>query len=456
LENETRPDRAERARRIAGTLEEQGVVAVALSFVDNAGITRVKTIPAHRLPEAALEGVGMSPVFDYFLLNDHVAPEGSPVGDLRLVPDLERVTVLSAQPGWGWAPVDRYDQDGQPHPGCQRAFARKIADAAMSRGIEVRMGFEMEWTVGNEDAEGNFVPATSGPGYGMARLSELGEYVAKVHEFLARQGIRVLQVHPEYAPGQFEVSFDPSDPVGAADDVVLVRETIRALTLDHGMRPSFAPLVVAGGVGNGGHLHVGLYRDGQNFFSSGDGRYGLSAEGEAFLAALLAELPALCAVGAPSPASYGRLVPSHWAGAFACWGRENREAALRLITGSRKERGETANAEVKCFDQAANPYLVVGAVLATGLAGFDSGRRLPDEVSVDPASLDEADRHRLGIVPLPQTLSEAVDRLGDSEVLASAMGPELFKAFLAVRRAEMSAFAGTDDRALTALTRWRY
>jgi glutamine synthetase len=456
LDNQTRTDSVEAAGRVADSLEEQGVLAVALTFVDNAGIVRVKTVPSRRLPEAVSEGIGMSPVFDYFLLNDHVAPEGSPVGDLRLVPDIGRVTVLFAQPGWAWAPVDRYGQDGQPHPGCQRIFARKMADAAASRGLEVRMGFEIEWSVGTEDAEGNFIPATTGPGYGMARLSELAEYIAGVHRALAHQGVRVLQVHPEYAPGQFEVSFAPSDPVGAADDAVLVRETVRSLTLDHGMRASFSPLVVAGGVGNGGHLHVGLRREGRNLLSSGEGRYGLSTEGEAFLAGVLGELPALVGLGAPSPASYARLVPSHWAGAFACWGRENREAGMRLITGSEKELGETANAEVKCFDQAANPYLVVGAVLAAGLVGLDNGRRLPDEVSVDPVSLDEADRHRLGIVALPQSLSEAVERLGDSEILASAMGPELFKAFLAVRRAEIAVFSGADDRAIAALTRWRY
>ena len=46
-----------------------------------------------------------------------------------------------------------------------------------------------------------------------------------------------------------------------------------------------------------------------------------------------AHLPALLAVGAPTVASYLRLIPSHWAGAFACWGLENREAAVRFVTG---------------------------------------------------------------------------------------------------------------------------
>ncbi len=62
-------------------------------------------------------------------------------------------------------------------------------------------------------------------------------------------------------------------------------------------------------------------------------------------------------------ASYLRLVPSHWAASFAAWGLENRETALRLISGA------NANLEIKSFDLSANPYLVVAATLSAGLAG---------------------------------------------------------------------------------------
>ncbi len=96
-------------------------------------------------------------------------------------------------------------------------------------------------------------------------------------------------------------------------------------------------------------------------------------------------LPALSAVGSPSVASYLRLLPSRWAGAYACWGRENREAALRFITGTIGSESSAANAELKSFDLSANPYLVVGAVIAVGLAGVDARRQLPPEVTGDPA-----------------------------------------------------------------------
>jgi glutamine synthetase len=445
----------QRARTLAGRLEADGISAVALTFVDNAGVTRVKTVPAAQLPEVACWGVGMSPVFDYFLVDDSIAVEGGPTGDLRLVPDLSRLVGLSAQPGWAWAPVDRFLQDGQPYPGCQRRFARRMAQLARDRDLDVRMGFEVEWAVGDEDDEASFVPAAQGPAYGMGRLVELSDYIADLYQALAAEGLTVLQIHPEYGPGQFECSVAPADPVAAADSVVLVRETIRALTLAYGMRSSFAPVVSAGGVGNGNHLHLSLWRDGQNLFSSGDGRYGLTADGESFLTALLAHLPALVGIGAPSAASYIRLVPSHWAGAYRCWGRENREAALRLIVDATGRRDQAANAEVKCLDSAANPYLIAGAVLAVGLSGPDGGT-LPDEVTADPDRLSDDERDRLGVERLPARLGVAIENLAGCEVLAAAMGSPLYDAFLAVRRAEQARFAGASDPEIVAATRWRY
>jgi glutamine synthetase len=458
-----RAERTGRARQVAGRLADAGVSMVALCFVDNSGIARGKTIPLGRLERAAGWGIGMSPVFDVFLVTDDITTSpiiGGPGGDLRLAPDLERVTALAGQPGWAWAPVDRFTQEGRVYAACQRSFARRLTDQARERGLELRMSFEVEWAVGTGEAstaeDGEFRPACSGPAYGMTRVIELSDYGREVVEALERQGVTVEQYHPEYAAGQLEVSVAPGSPVAAADDSVLVRQTIRAVSARHGLQVSFAPSVVAGAVGNGGHLHLSVWRDGRNLLSGGPGRHGLTGDGEAFAAGVFAALPALCAVGAPSVASYLRLVPSHWAGAFQCWGRENREAALRLVTGSAGETDVRANLEVKCFDLAANPYLVAGSVIAAGLAGLADGARLPPETAGDPVFLDPAELVRRGIRRLPQTLPEAAGHLEQSHVLRQAMGEPLFEAVLAVRRGEAELFAGRSPEEIVARTRWRW
>jgi glutamine synthetase len=454
-----RAERATQARDLVQGLVNSGLELVALTWVDNAGITRMKAVPLAKLEAAAAWGAGMSPVFDVFLLDDSSTTSryvGGPGGDVRLHPDLTVFRPLAAQPGWAWAPADRFTQDGEVHPACQRRFAQRMVDAARDRGIELHMAFEIEWFIGQETADGEVVPGCTGPAYGMTRVVELSDYIRDLIAALKTQRVDVVQFHPEYAAGQLELSVAATDPVQAADLSVLVRQTIRAVTQRHGLRASFAPVVVAGQVGNGGHVHLSVWRDGRNLFAGGNGRYGLTTEGESFLAGILEALPSLCAVGAPSVASYLRLVPSRWAGCFRCWGRENREAAVRLVTGSIGSEETAANAEVKCFDLSANPYLLVGALIARGLAALPESRTLPDEVDGDPGLIDPAELDRRGVSRLPESLQDALSFVERDDVLADAMGAPLFESFIAVRRAEVALFAGRSPDEIAAATRWQH
>jgi glutamine synthetase len=331
-------------------------------------------------------------------------------------------------------------------------FARRTAARLADAGLHLRAAFEIEWFVGADTPDRQPVPATSGPAYGMTRVVELSDYARDLLDALDAEDVEVEQFHPEYAPGQLELSVAPSDPVTAADTVVLLRQTIRAVAARHGMRVSFAPVVAAGQVGNGAHLHFSAWGREGNLFAGGDGPHGMTARGESILAGLLDRLPALVGVTAPSVASYLRLVPQRWAGAFQCWGRENREAALRFVTGVTGAGDNAANAELKCCDPAANPYLAVGAVCAVVADAVDAGLRLPPEVVVDPAGLPESDRPPR----LPESLPAAVACLERDELLRAAMGEALFEAFLAVRRAEVELFAGREPEDVVAATRWVY
>jgi glutamine synthetase len=457
-----RPGQPERARELAETLIGRPVPVhgVVLSWIDTAGINRIKTVPVQRLVAATTNGAGMSPVFDTFLADDSIVSTdvlGGPDGDLRLIPDLDGLITLAGQPGWAWAPVDRIRQDGEPHPACTRTLLRGLVRRAAESGVSFKASIEIEFALGRDDVPpGEFAPACTGPAYGMTRLVELSDFSADVLRALAEQDVDVEQLHPEYASGQFEVSVGALDPVAAADRSVLVRQTLRAVAARHGLRVSFAPSVLAGGVGNGGHVHLSAWRDGANLHSGGEGRYGLTHDGEALAAGILAELPALAALTTPSPSSFLRLQPSHWAGVFACWGRENREAAIRLVTGMVGDTGQAANLEVKCADLAANPYLLLAGLLAAGLAGIKHGLALPDEVPGDPAALDDAELARLAVHRLPTTMDGALEAFTGSALLREALGPVLADAVIAVRRGEAARVADLDDAAIAAAYRWVY
>lgn len=456
-------DTAERERRAAAArtamplLANRGVRGVALTWIDNSGMTRVKGVPIERLESAAAWGVGMSPVFDAFLPDDSIIAgrvAGGPVGDLRLHPDLSRLTVLAEMPAWGWAPVDRYQQDGAVHPQDQRSLARRAVTALTDAGYTAKMAFEIEWALGLATDDGSFAAAADGHGYGFARLMERSDYLADLLKALDQQGVTVEQIHPEYGAGQYELSVAPEDPVAAADTSVLVRETIRALSHRHGLRASFSPKVVPIGVGNGGHVHLSLWRDGADLFAGGQS-HGMHREAAEFGAGILSRLSALLMIGAPSPVSYLRLIPSHWAGAFAAWGLENRETALRLIAGSPGHSG-AANLEVKAFDLAANPYLVVAGLIYAGLAGISRHETLPPPVGVDPNSLTADERDARGIAALPTTLEQTIAAFEADTALTDAFGKELSMTLVDVRRGAISASQGADPDQLTNLLRWKF
>jgi glutamine synthetase len=315
------------------------------------------------------------------------------------------------------------------------------------------VAFEVEWAIST--TEPDFTPAALGPAYGYTRLVERSDYLRDLLIALDRQGVSVDQIHPEYASAQYEISVAAELPVAAADTLVLVRETIRALSMRYGLRASFSPKVVADGVGNGGHVHLSLWREGINAFSAGTGPHGLTDQAAAFIAGILDHLPALLAIGAPSPASYLRLVPSHWAGPFQVWGLENREAALRLITGS-PGNPDAANLEIKAFDLSANPYLAVAALIHAGLDGLATAAKLPEPVNVDPASVPIAEYAQHGIVALPTSLSAATDAFEGDDVLMTALGKELAETIVDVRRAEAAQFADATPEDIAAAARWKY
>jgi glutamine synthetase len=402
-------------------------------------------------------GLGLSPIFNVCTVVDtftRSAAVGGPTGDLRLIPDAAGVR-LCAESGWAFAPADQHTQDGEVFGCCQRSFTRRMGEEACARGLELRFGWELEWFLGS-DADGAFRPAYTSPAYGLSALAELATYVRELAQLLADSGVHIGQIHPEYAPGQLEISLPHGEPVASADLNVFARQTIRSVSVRHGWRASFSPAVMPEQVGNGGHLHFSVLRDGRNLFAQGEGPHGMTAVGESFLAGVLAELPALMAIGAPSVVSYLRLQPSHWAGAYACWGRENREAAMRFVAGTVGSEQATANCEVKCFDQSANPYLVSGAVIAAGLHGIERALTLPAEVAEDPAALSERERAALGAERLPRSLDISISALEQSQPIRSAMGPMLFDAVLAVRRAELETFEDADPDAVIAAHRWRY
>ena len=421
----------------AGRLRDEGVAGLTVAWVDNAGITRSRTVPIDRLPTTARAGVGITTLFAVFDSHDGItfAHEGLPnaSGDVRLIPDLDGMTRLAGQPAFVWAPGHQRTADGGPWPYDQRAVLERQVQRAAQAGVDLRCGFELEMFVSHEGDEP--VAAHRGPAYSARALLDIDEFTASALADLAANGIEVGQIHAEVGTAQLELSIVASDPLAAADRQVLARQTLHAAARRHGLRLSFAPLSSPEGVGNGCHIHSSVWRAGENLLVSGDGGQPAGA-GAAYIAGLLRDLPAVVAVTAPSVPSLARLRPGYFASAFAFWGVENREAALRYVPDNELLGPGNANVELKPSDASGNPYLGLAVLIAAGLAGIEEGLALPDPIADDVGRWSEEERRRASVDPLPSTPAEQRLALEGNPRIREVLSEPLLGAFLAVRDAD--------------------
>jgi len=425
-----------------------------MEVTDLASVSRSKVIPLSRLRDAAENGVA-APVFGFFSVDDHVAEVGDLLPALlesRLVPDTTAVVPLWGSPGMAWAPADQCGADLAPLDTCPRSFLKSQLQRASQLGITFVMAFEVEFTLFSAEDE----VAHNGPGYGTAVVFELEGFIADLFQALTEQGLRAEQFHAEYSPGQCEVTIEPRTALAGVDAYLLLRLTIRRVARAHGLRVSFAPIPAEDGLANGAHLHWSAWRDGVNLLAPAPGADELGSLGGCLAAGMLRHLPEVLVILAPSVLSYRRLQPSHWASAFACWGFGNREAALRMISGSGTGRGASPNVEVKPIDGAANPYLAAGALIGSALAGLERNLALPPAVQTDPALLAETARKAADITRLPSSLGEAIQAMESSDFVCSLLGNVLRNYFLAVRKDECSRLASLPAERLIPLYRYRY
>jgi glutamine synthetase len=397
-------------------------------------------------------GVGWVPVNQIISPFDTIAssnPWGSH-GDCRLRTDPDTLVdiTLPDGPDLRFALCDIADLDGADLTICARGFARRMVADLEAVGLRILSSFEQEYWL---DMPGSG-PAT--PGFSYQRAIRNEPFGADLMALLQQAGCAPEMLLAEFAADQFEMTMEPSFGIASADRAVVSREVVRAAVHHAGGSASFCPLRVAGGVGSGVHVHLSLWdRDGNPLLHDPEGLGGLTGLGQAFCAGIVWHMPALCALTASSVVSYERLQPHRWSSAYTCMGDRNREATLRIcpvVTGGSTPIDHQFNVEYRAADATANPYLILGALIAAGLDGIRAGLGAPPLVNTDPSELPEADRTARGIERLPQSLGEALDRLEADDVLCAALGAPLVEAFLLAKRHEIEACDGLDADAVCA------
>jgi len=417
-------------------LEEAGVQWVRILWCDHANVIRAKAAHVSLMDEGLPQGVGISVAQQALpVMYDAVAPNSGlgPVGEAQLVPDWSTLKLLPYAPSQAQV-MGNMLVGGQPWEHCPRQYLRDQIRALAASGLSANAAFENEFFLlrpaptGYAPADHSVFAATEGMNLHQA-------FIADLTQALLAQDLQPELYYPESAPGQQELSIRYSHALGAADNQITYRETVRGLAHKHGYVASFLPKLYENAAGSGCHLNLSLWRSGQSVMGDATHHTGLSLLGQHFLAGVLEHLPALTALTIPTRNSFRRIRPHFWAGAFRAWGYDNREAALRVTRGS---SGAT-RFELKASDASANPYLALGALLAAGLDGLRRELALPPEATLDPGILPESERIQMGIYPLPSSLGQALEALRQDAILLESLGSARAKAYLAVKQMEWEA-----------------
>ena len=403
-------------------------------FVDHAGIPKCKAVYRDGFEGMTRAGVGLAKGVLALDPSGALQPASglSPVGECRLVPDISTLTRLPFARGQAMVLCDMMEPDAvTPWDGCPRGALKRVLGRLSTQGYRSVASYEVEFYVWNLNG-----PLDRTPYAGSYALTAAAEFVAELAEMLEEMGIPPEQFHAEVGHGNLELSVGEAEALAAADRRVMVLEAIRGVAYRMGLGITMAPKPLLDQAGNGHHLHVSLYASEDDAPALFDVSGALSDSGLGFVAGVLDHLPAIMAFTAASPNSYQRLAPGMWSSAYACYGLDNREAAVRLASPVAGEESATANVEIKPVDVTANPYLALAAVLAAGMDGMERSLDPGDPITVDPATLSEEERASLGIRPLPASLDESLDALERDPVLTEALGEPLVRAHLAVARAQ--------------------
>ena len=171
---------------------------------------------------------------------------------------------------------------------------------------------------------------------------------------------------------------------------------------------------------------------------------GVAASAGAFIAGILKHLPEAIALTAASVPSYLRLQPNRWSAAFNNLGKEDREASVRICPvfgGTETSIAQKFHYEFRAADAAASPYLVLATMLNAGLSGLDCGLTTPPETNADLSQLDKDELAKLGYERLSTSLTEALDKLENSQWATDYFGKTIIQTFITHKRCEAEMMA---------------
>lgn len=447
---------------LAHAIQEE-LEVIRISFVDQHGVLRGKTIVADGLESAFRSGISMTStlllkdtshrtVFSIWQ-SDVGFGEGQMTGgsDVLMIPDPSTFKVLPWANKTGWIMADLYQPDGKPVEFSTRTILQKSSSRLNDMGYDFIAGLEVEFHVferketpmGYQDAgQPGTPPTTELLSHGYQYLTE-DRYDQMEHIFdlvrinAQKLGLPVRTLEVEFGPSQLEVTFDPAPAMQQADNMVLFRSMVKQVCHRNGLhatfmcRPRFPDSMASGW-----HLHQSLVdvNSGDNMFMPEPGKQ-ISDIGNMWIAGILAHAKESCVFSTPTINGYKRYRPFSLAPDRIQWGRDNRGAMIRCLANPDDPASRIEN---RVGEPAANPYLYVSSQILSGIDGLENKMQAPAPVA-SPYDNDAE--------TLPSCLADAIDYLDKSAFYRARLGDGFINYYTTLKRAEW-------NRYLTTVSEW--
>lgn len=416
------------AKDLVKQVKQDEVKFISLQFTDVTGTVKSVDMPISGLDGALEDGVW----FDGSSVEGFARIQES---DMHLRLDTDTYAVLP------WSSLERrrarifcdiLTPDGKPFEGDPRGVLKRLMAKIAERGWIYNIGPEPEFFLfkGTDGHGVHPVPHDVGGYFDFSSFDEAARVRTQLMDALSSMGLGVEVGHHEVALGQHEIDFRFADAVKAADNVLTLKYTVKAIAAQHGLTASFMPKPVFGINGSGMHCHQSFFdNDGENLFFDQDDEYHISSIAYAFIAGQLRHARGLAALVAPTVNSYKRLVPGYEAPVYIGWAQINRSALIRIPRYT-EGRNKAMRAELRFPDPSSNPYLAFAGMLAAALDGIDNNLTPAKPLNnVNLYHLDAEERKNLGVGELPGSLAEALKELDQDKVLVEALGPVVYEAF---------------------------
>ena len=281
---------------------------------------------------------------------------------------------------------------------------------------------QAEWNSGAADRNlGYKIPCKAGY-HAAPPLDRLGNFRSRLTMLMENQGIAVKYHHHEVGgPGQVEIEVEFGGMREMADKTMMTKYLIKNAAIAEGKTATFMPKPIFGEAGNGLHVHMHLFKNGEPLFYDAHGYSQLSETALFFIGGILTHVRALCGFTNPSTNSYKRLVPGYEAPVTIGFATSNRSSVIRIPAYAKDP--DKKRFELRSPDGTCNPYYAYSAILMAGIDGIKN-KIDPHKKGYGPYDINLynlSKKEQAKIKYLPQSLDEALDALAaDHDFLTGA------------------------------------